>query len=93
MLQAAAAQPGSHTVASLYALAVIDAEGGHYEQAVHHAQAALQAAETNCQPGGHVAPIVALLALLLSARCVWGRGCGSSALGCGTRRLCAAAGC
>lgn len=32
MLQAAAAQPGAHAVPSLYALAVIDAEGGHYEQ-------------------------------------------------------------
>lgn len=32
MLKAAAEQPGSHVVHSLYALALIDAEGGHYQE-------------------------------------------------------------
>jgi hypothetical protein len=32
MLTAAAEQPGGHVVHSLYALALIDAEGGHYQE-------------------------------------------------------------
>lgn len=32
MLKAAAEQPGSHVVHSLYALGLIDAEGGHYQE-------------------------------------------------------------
>lgn len=32
MLKAAAEQPGSHVVHSLYAMALIDAEGGHYQE-------------------------------------------------------------
>lgn len=32
MLKAAAEQPGSHLVHSMYALALIDAEGGHYQE-------------------------------------------------------------
>jgi hypothetical protein len=32
MLKAAADQPGAHAVHSLYALALIDAEGGHYTE-------------------------------------------------------------
>jgi len=68
VLQQAAEYPGSHRVASLYALALIDAEGGHYEQAVNHAQQALEASEAAEQPTSAFAPIVALIALLLSAR-------------------------
>jgi hypothetical protein len=33
MLKAAAEQPGSHVVHSLYALALVNAEGGHYQEA------------------------------------------------------------
>lgn len=69
-LQESAEQPGSHRVHSLYALALIDAEGGHYEQAVVTAQQALQAAEEAPRPCSALAPTVALLGLLLSARCV-----------------------
>ncbi|KAF8058841.1 NPG1 [Scenedesmus sp. PABB004] len=73
VLAAAAAEDGAHRVASLYALALIDAEGGHYDTAVRHAQHALEAAEAGGAGGGAplappAAPIVALLALLLSAR-------------------------
>jgi hypothetical protein len=80
VLQQAAQQPGSHRVASLYALALINAEGGHYDSAVACAQEALEAAEAaDAQQQQHAAgraaaagvpsaPIVALLALLLSAR-------------------------
>jgi predicted TPR repeat methyltransferase len=84
VLQQAAQQPGSHRVASLYALALINAEGGHYDSAVSRAQEALEAAEAaeaqqqqqlqrlggGEQPSAGVpsALIVALLALLLSAR-------------------------
>lgn len=32
MLKAAADTPGSHVVHSLYALALINAEGGHYQE-------------------------------------------------------------
>lgn len=73
VLQIAAETAGHNGVPSLYALAVIDAEGGHYDQAVQHAQQALEAAEAAQQQGdkqAHTAPIVALLALLLSARSV-----------------------
>lgn len=75
-LQRAASMPGRHVTAALYALALTDAEGGHYDDAVQHAQRALEAVEVDdasaCTPGGGcmpTAPIVALLALLLSARC------------------------
>lgn len=78
MLQQAAQQSGSHRVASLYALALINAEGGHYDLAVACAQEALEAAEAAdaqqhaaggpAAAGVPSAPIVALLALLLSAR-------------------------
>jgi hypothetical protein len=82
VLQQAAQQPGSHCVASLYALALINAEGGHYDSAVSRAQEALEAAETAeaqqqqqqlvassaAASGVASAPIIALLALLLSAR-------------------------
>jgi hypothetical protein len=84
VLQQAAQQPGRHRVASLYALALINAEGGHYDSAVSRAQEALEAAEAAeaaevqkqqqlvqtgaATPGVHSAPIIALLALLLSAR-------------------------
>ncbi|WIA39628.1 hypothetical protein OEZ86_005707 [Tetradesmus obliquus] len=78
VLQQAAQQPGSHRVASLYALALINAEGGHYDLAVACAQEALEAAEAAdaqqhavggpAAAGVPSAPIVALLALLLSAR-------------------------
>lgn len=65
---------GSHRVPSLYALAVIDAEGGHYDHAVMHAQQALKAAEAQQQDSGaagsFIAPVIALLGLLLSARSV-----------------------
>jgi hypothetical protein len=47
MLKAAAEQPGSHVVHSLYALALIDAEGGHYQEVC----SAAAAAATNYSPG------------------------------------------
>jgi hypothetical protein len=81
VLQQAAQQPGSHCVASLYALALINAEGGHYDSAVSRAQEALEAAESaeaqqqqqhvasgSAASGVPSAPIIALVALLLSAR-------------------------
>lgn len=71
VLQAAANKSNSQRVASLYALALIDAEGGHYDQAVSHAQQALEAADKVEQQESAweaAGPIVALLALLLSAR-------------------------
>lgn len=58
-------QHGEHTIA-LYNLALIHAEGGHYDAAVAAAQAALQAAKH--AQSGDTAAVLGLLALLLSAR-------------------------
>lgn len=43
-LQAAAEQPGSHVVHSLYALALVNAEGGHYQEVRQATGAAVRAA-------------------------------------------------
>ena len=52
---------------ALYLKALMNAEGGHYDQAVADARSALEAADG--QPGSHSPPaVLALLALLLSAR-------------------------
>jgi len=52
---------------ALYLKALMNAEGGHYDQAVADGQSALEAADG--QPGSHSPPaVLALLALLLSAR-------------------------
>jgi hypothetical protein len=54
MLKAAAEQPGSHVVHSLYALALIDAEGGHYQE-VRRAATTAAAAAAIYSPGLSVA--------------------------------------
>lgn len=69
VLEAALQRPGgcgSRTAHTLYLKALINAEGGHYDQAVADAQAAL--GEAGQEPGPCWAATLALLALLLSAR-------------------------
>jgi hypothetical protein len=69
VLEAALQRPGgcgSRSAHTLYLKALINAEGGHYDQAVADAQAAL--GEAGQEPGPCWAATLALLALLLSAR-------------------------